>query len=188
MSDKQHIRVLVIEDNPDDAELLRRKLMRAEGAHVDFELAERLSAALERLSAKTFDVVVSDLGLPDSQGFETFLRIHNQYPDIPVIVLTGHSDETMAINAVKRGAQDYLVKGQVNGSLLVRSIRYSIERQKLIAQLEKSLKEIKTLRGLIPVCAWCRKIRDDRGYWKRVKRMLKNTLRLRLLTAYALNA
>jgi CheY-like chemotaxis protein len=169
MRDSQSIRVLVIEDNPDDAELLRRKLIRAEGAHIDFEFTERLSAALERLSAEKFDVVVSDLVLPDSQGFETFLTIHNRYPDIPVIVLTGHSDETLAINAVKHGAQDYLVKGQADGSMLVRSIRYSIERQKLIAQLGKSLKEIKTLRGLIPVCAWCRKIRDDRGYWKRVE-------------------
>lgn len=169
VSADKRIKLLVVEDNPDDAELLRRKLRDAKGAYIEMELAGRLSTALERLAAESFDVVVSDLGLPDSQGFETFLSLHNQNPDIPIIVLTGYSDENLAINAVQSGAQDYLVKGQVDGNLLVRSIRYSIERQKLLGQFEKSLKEIKTLRGLIPMCAWCRRMRDDKGYWKRVE-------------------
>jgi signal transduction histidine kinase len=132
-----------------------------------------LSSALESLAAEQFDVIVSDLGLPDSQGIETFLSIHAQYPDIPIIVLTGLSDEDLALKAVQSGAQDYLVKGRVEGDLLLRSMRYAIERQKMIAQLEKSLKEIKTLRGLIPMCAWCRNIRDDKGYWKKVEKYIE---------------
>jgi len=128
-----------------------------------------LTAALDRLAEGTFDIVVADLGLPDSQGIDTFMRIHARYPDMPVIVLSGMSDEDIAIKAVQKGAQDYFVKDIANGDMLIRSIRYSIERQKLMSQLEKSLHEIRTLKGLIPMCAWCKKIRGDQGYWEKVE-------------------
>jgi len=98
-------------------------------------------------------------------GIETFEAFHSRYPDIPVIVLTGLDDENTALGAMQGGAQDYLVKGQIDTRQLTRSILYAIERQKLITELEKSRKEIKTLQGLLPMCAWCRKIRDDKGYW-----------------------
>ncbi len=169
MSREQCIKVLLIEDNEDDAELIRRILLKGISVSIDMERTDRLSSALERLAAEPFDAVLSDLGLPDSKGIGTFSRIHTKYPDTPIIVLSGLSDEELAIKAVQSGAQDYFVKGHVDGDLLGRSIRYAIERQKLLTQLEKSLKEIKTLRGLIPMCAWCRKIRDDKGYWKRVE-------------------
>ena len=99
---------------------------------------------------------------------ETFDAVMNRAPDIPIIVLTGLNDEETAITAVRRGAQDYLVKGDLEANLLVRSILYSIERKKLLIRLEQSLKEIKILKGMIPICAWCRKLRDDDGYWKLV--------------------
>jgi predicted RNA-binding Zn-ribbon protein involved in translation (DUF1610 family) len=83
--------------------------------------------------------------------------------------MSGLDDEDIALKAVREGAQDYLVKGSFDGNLLVRSIMYSIERKKLMVQVEKSLKEIKTLQGLIPICAWCKKIRDDQGFWKSVE-------------------
>lgn len=169
MSTREHIRALVVEDDPDDAYFLRRKLVNSGNVRVDIVVADRLSEAFKHLDSESFDVVVSDLGLPDSKGFETFSRIHDRYPDLPLILLTGDGDENLALTAVQRGAQDYLVKGKVDGDLLLRSIRYSIERQKLISQLEKSLKEIKTLKGLIPICAWCRRLRDDKGYWKMVE-------------------
>jgi DNA-binding NtrC family response regulator len=172
-SNKQEIRVLLIEDDPDHAYLFREILRDAQDVFIDIRHSDRLSSALESLSAGQFDIVVSDLGLPDSQGIETFLRIHTQYPDVPIIVLTGLNDEDLALKAVQSGAQDYLVKGRVEGDLLIRSMRYSIERQKMLAQLEKNLKEIKTLRGLIPMCAWCRKIRDDKGYWKKVEKYVE---------------
>jgi signal transduction histidine kinase len=172
-SDKEEIRVLLIEDDPDHAYLFRELLRDAKGVSIDILHAERLSAALEILSAQRFDIIVSDLGLPDSQGIDTFLSIHARYPDVPIIVLTSLNDEDLALKAVQSGAQDYLVKGRVEGGLLIRSMRYSIERQKMLAQLEKSLKEIKTLRGLIPMCAWCRNIRDDKGYWKKVEKYIE---------------
>jgi DNA-binding NtrC family response regulator len=172
-SNKEDIRVLLIEDDPDHAYLFREILRDAKGVSIHIRHSDRLSSALESLSAEHFDIIVSDLGLPDSQGIETFLNIHTQYPDVPIIVLTGLDDEDLALKAVQSGAQDYLVKGQVEGDLLIRSMRYSIERQKMLAQLEKNLKEIKTLRGLIPMCAWCRKIRDDKGYWKKVEKYIE---------------
>jgi len=113
------------------------------------------------------------MGLPDSAGVETLVKLHNSYPDIPMIVLTGLDDENTALAAVQRGAQDYLIKGQIDTSQLIRSIRYAMERQKLKTELEKRLKEIKTLQGLLPMCAWCKNVRDDNGYWKNLEAYIK---------------
>ncbi|MBI5741837.1 MAG: response regulator [Nitrospirae bacterium] len=169
MEDENRIKVLVIEDNPGDVYLLRVLLSQAENVAVDMEHADSLSAALSFLSTIKVDVILSDLGLPDSQGIDTFLSVHKQFPDIPVIVLSGLEDEALAVEAVRKGAQDYLFKGKVESGLLVKALRYSIERQKLITALERSLKEIRTLRGLLPICAWCKNVRDDKGYWKKVE-------------------
>jgi DNA-binding NtrC family response regulator len=166
IANKQHIKTLLIEDSADDAELIFRLLSKAKSIIFDTERAERISSGIDLLARKNFDVVLCDLGLPDSLGLETFLELHGRYPDTPVIVLTGLDDEDTALRAVKGGAQDYFVKGQLDLAGLIRSIRYAIERQKLVTQLEKSLNEIKTLRGLLPMCAWCRKIRNDKGYWQ----------------------
>lgn len=166
INDKPHIRVLIIEDNEGDAELVCRFLSKAKNMYFDIERTGLMSSGVDFLGKETFDVILSDLGLPDSSGVETFVKLHSRYPDIPTIVLTGLDDEKTALRAVQSGAQDYLVKGQIDTSQLSRSIRYAIERQKLLTQLDKSLKEIKTLQGLLPMCAWCRKIRDDKGYWK----------------------
>ena len=169
MSNDEQIKILVIEDDPGDAELVREMLQGVKGVHFDIQLATRLSDAIQRLKLEPFDLVLSDLDLPDSRGTDTFLKIHAEFSDMPIVLLTGLSDENLAVAAVRSGAQDYLVKGRIDSNLLVRSIRYSMERQKLLARLDKSLREIKTLKGLIPICAWCRKIRDDEGYWKNVE-------------------
>jgi len=169
MENDNHIKVLVIEDNPGDVYLLRILLSQAKEVSVDVEHADSLASALSFLSTIKVDVILSDLGLPDSHGIDTFLSVHKHFPDMPVIVLSGLEDEVLAVEAVRKGAQDYLFKGKVDSDLLVKSIRYSIERQKLITALEKSLKEIRTLRGLLPICAWCKNVRDDKGYWKKVE-------------------
>lgn len=165
------MKILLIEDNEDDARLIQRLLRRGTGSPPDIRHADSLSSAIQTLvrEEKPFDIILSDLGLPDSLGMETFSRLHAWRPKTPIIILSGLSDEGLAIKAVGSGAQDYLVKGQVDSALLVRSILYAMERQKLLTQLEESLKEIQTLKGLIPMCAWCRKIRDDKGYWKKVE-------------------
>ena len=128
------IRILLIEDNPADARFVVEMLKDAvaEGAPFAFELvhAARLDAALKLLDKGGVDAVLMDLDLPDSRGFETFHRVRAKAPDVPAVVLTGLADEDMGVRAVKEGAQDYLVKGQVDGNILSRAVRYSVERQK----------------------------------------------------------
>ncbi|MGA9348778.1 MAG: response regulator [Anaerolineae bacterium] len=137
MEDK--LKVLLIEDNPGDARLIREILAEERGASFDVEGADRLSTGLEYLAGGDIDVVLLDLSLPDSRGLDTFARVHAQAPEVPIILLTGLDDEELAVKAVREGAQDYLVKGQVDSSLLVRSMRYAIERHRAQAeQLHKA--------------------------------------------------
>ncbi|MBW4614545.1 MAG: response regulator [Desmonostoc vinosum HA7617-LM4] len=124
------LKVLLVEDNPGDILLLQELLKEVTTAIVDLVPAEQLAEALDCLANTTFDLILLDLSLPDSQGLQTFVITHHQAKATPIIVLTGIDDETLAIKAMQEGAQDYLVKGQVSGDLLVRSMRYAIERQR----------------------------------------------------------
>jgi diguanylate cyclase (GGDEF)-like protein len=112
--------------------------MLAEGEDSQFQLdcVGRLSHGLEYLAARSAGLILLDLSLPDSFGFETFLRVYAHSPKVPIIVLTGNDDQTVALTAVKTGAQDYLVKGKLDRELLVRSMQYSIERKRYQEQLE----------------------------------------------------
>lgn len=122
------IHVLLIEDNPGDAQLIREYLDGVSGLVFDLACANQLSAGLACVRSGGFDVVLLDLSLPDSHGLDTFTRLHEQAPALPIIVLSGLGDERVAVAAVQMGAEDYLVKGDVNTNLLVRSLRYAIER------------------------------------------------------------
>jgi DNA-binding NtrC family response regulator len=167
--DAKPVNILLIEDNPDDVALIEMNLSRSMKAPYGMKHADRLSKGLELLKDGGIDIVLLDLELPDGHGLSTFEKTHAQAPAVPIIVLTGNDDDDVAIEAVKKGAQDYLVKGKVGGPLLWSSIRYAIERQKLLLQLEHSMKEIKTLRGFLPICASCKKVRDDQGYWTQIE-------------------
>ena len=101
----------------------------------ELECVTQLSTGLEHLSKGRIDLVLLDLGLPDSQGLDTFIKIHIEAPTVPIIVLTGLDDETVGIRTMQNGAQDYLIKGQVDSTLLVKSIRYAIERQRLLEEV-----------------------------------------------------
>jgi signal transduction histidine kinase len=127
------IRALLIEDNPGDARLIREMLRDAgaPSAAVELAHADCLAPGLQQLATQVTDVVLLDLTLPDSQGFDTFTTVHTQAPDVAIVVLSGLDDETLAVRAVQEGAQDYLVKGQVDGGAILRSMRYAIERQRL---------------------------------------------------------
>ena len=171
MDEKRQIRVLLIEDDQGDAWLFR-SLVQAEAGQIDLQWTDHLSSAVERLTNETFDFVVVDLELPDSKGLETFTTLHSRVPYTPIVVLSGVNDQEIAIEAVKNGAQDYLIKGRAKGDSIIRLIRYSIERQKLVAECEKHLKGIRTLKGLITMCAWCRKVHSDRGQWETVERYI----------------
>jgi CheY-like chemotaxis protein len=163
------LRLLVVEDNPADADFIHELLPQGRPLNFQIESVPRLSKALTRLERKDIDLVLLDLGLPDSQGLQTFHTLRKAAPDIPVIVLTGNNDQELAVAAVRDGAQDYLVKGRIDGDLLVRAARYALERERLIAELREALAHVKTLKGLLPICADCKKIRDDKGYWSQVE-------------------
>lgn len=132
------IRVLLVEDNLGDAFLIEEKL-KIDNNNLWFHLThvERLAEAIARLSAENIDVILLDLSLPDSQGLETFLTLQEQASSLPIVVLTGMDDEQLAMQAVRQGAQDYLVKNTAIAELLVHAIRYAIERKGTQEELKK---------------------------------------------------
>jgi signal transduction histidine kinase len=136
------LKILLIEDNPNDAELICDMLEGVPSFKYKLTCAARLSEALQQLEQGSFRIVLLDLNLPDSRGFDTFFEVYAKCPSTPIVVLTGLSDEMLALKAVQAGAQDYLVKGEVTGRLLVKALRYAIERQRLFSELEMKSAEI----------------------------------------------
>ncbi len=133
-------KILLIEDNPGDADLVRLRLVEGHSA-VKVNCVNRLADGLASLTAETPSVVLLDLNLPDSQGAETFRRVLEQAPTVPVVVLSGQDDEALAIKAVHQGVQDYLIKGNISSQQLDRAIRYAVERQALLRALEIAQKK-----------------------------------------------
>jgi signal transduction histidine kinase len=142
------IQVLLIEDNPGDARLIRDMLAEARGVLFDLECAARLSTGLERLAEGDMDVVLLDLGLPDSHGLDTLAKVQAQVPQVPILVLTSLEDEVVGMKAVREGAQDYLVKGQVDRNPLVRAMRYAIERKRAEEALRQRNRDLALLNRL----------------------------------------
>jgi len=123
------IRVLLIEDDPDDVILLKESLAEVGAVKVKLTCVNQLSSGLVTLAEKGFDVILLDLNLPDSRGLDTLTTIRTEFPMVPVVVLSGLADDVTTIEAVRQGAQDYLVKGEINGQMLVRVLRYAVERK-----------------------------------------------------------
>lgn len=132
------MQILLIEDNPGDVRLIRHMLQSAPALAIDLTSRERLDGALQLLQEQPFDLVLLDLSLPDSQGLATFDTLYYHQPELPIIVLTGLDNEELAVKAVRSGAQDYLVKGEINPQLLVRAIRYAIERKRSAEALRET--------------------------------------------------
>ena len=130
------LRLLMVEDNPGDVRLVREMLAEGRPGACVVDHVERLSDAVGRLDGEPVDVVLLDLSLPDAQGLDALAQVHAADPKVPIVVLSGHCDEDLAVQAVQSGAQDYLVKGQGTGDLLHRAIRYAIERKRLEERLE----------------------------------------------------
>jgi diguanylate cyclase (GGDEF)-like protein/PAS domain S-box-containing protein len=126
------ISVLLIENNPDDVALIRRSLAPSQSFSASITHADTLRTGLECLKNDHIDVVLMDLGLPDGQGLDTFEQAFAAAAHVPIIILSGFDDEELAMQSVRKGAQDYFVKGQVNDSLLRRAILYAIERKKML--------------------------------------------------------
>jgi len=162
---KKTINLLILEDNPDDFFLLKETLESSEEIEIEIFHENQLTEAIKTTKASSIDVAIIDLGLPDSFGLETFTFFNEHFPKMPTIIMTGYKDRKLALQAVQKGAQDYLYKGETSSTAIVHTILYAIERQKLLIKLQNALDEIKTLKGLIPICSHCKKIRDDQGYW-----------------------
>lgn len=169
------MRILLVEDNPGDAKLIEMLLREAheEGriAQLDLVWAPNLADARSKVDERTFDVVLLDLSLPDAHGRETYARMQQAAPDLPIVALTGNDDEKMAEALVSAGAQDYLVKGQVEPRLLARSLRYAIERRRsedklrLVAQVfEVALEGIMVANAGQSVISVNRAFTDLTGY------------------------
>jgi len=129
------IRILLVEDNPADARLTQELLRESDELVFNCLHVETLTLALTSLNEQGFDVVLLDLSLSDTTGMEGVIRINIQHPAVPIIVLSGQVNDTVAITAVQQGAQDYLIKGHGDGYLIGRMIRYAIERKRIEVQL-----------------------------------------------------
>lgn len=137
--------LLLVEDSPTDARMIYEALTAAPSTQFTLVHVERLSVALARLGEEQFAVILLDLSLPDSLGFDTIRHVQARAPQVPIVVLTGLDNEELAIKAVQEGAQDYLVKGKVESRTLVRALRYAIERQRLRQELRASEERYRNL-------------------------------------------
>ncbi|MCP4603994.1 MAG: response regulator [Proteobacteria bacterium] len=156
------IQVLLVEDSAAVALQIQNFLGETSELRFDLEHVTNLSTGINRAIKGGIDVILLDLGLPDSDGLSTFEKMHEKVPDVPMVVFTGVSDEELALEALRQGAQDYLVKGQVDGRLLQRAIRYAMGRKKAEEKLRISEEKHRTLLEAMPDIVY--KI-DPEGYF-----------------------
>lgn len=138
----QEFKVLLIEDNPEDIYTIQRMLADLENSIIGVEFEETLSDGLDRVLEGGIDLILLDLSLPDSSGLENLKKIRSESIDLPVIVLTGLDDDETAVQAISEGAQDYVCKNRIDGYLLWRSIRYAVERHKMVKELNNANRKI----------------------------------------------
>jgi DNA-binding NarL/FixJ family response regulator len=161
--------ILLVEDSPVDAQLIGGILSRSRRPTMNVTHASSMADARTVLRDGVVDLILLDLTLGDSQGLATLDAVLFEAPDVAVVVVTGDNDDDIGIDAVSRGAQDFLVKEQISGTVLLHSVRYAVERGRLANDLRQAFRSIQTLRGLLPICARCKKIRNDGGYWQEVE-------------------
>jgi PAS domain S-box-containing protein len=159
------IRILLVEDSPTVAFHIKGLLALSKESVFEVEHTPDLQSSLEKIADESIDVVLLDLGLPDSYGLDTFVKMHERAPDAAVVVFTGVDDEEVAFEALRQGAQDYLVKGHVDSPILIRAIRYAIERKQAEVSLRESEEQHRTLLEAMPDIVY--KI-DAEGYFKYV--------------------
>jgi two-component system cell cycle response regulator len=166
----QRTHVLLVEDNPGDARLVRESLNDGAPGQFTVQVADALAPALEALRATPdeVDVVLLDLSLPDSSGLETYRAVHSVSPTVPILVLSGLNDESLALRAVNEGAQDFLRKARVDGEVLPRAIRYAIERHRMLEQVRQlaiadELTGLVNRRGFMLLAEYQRSLADRKG-------------------------
>jgi Flp pilus assembly CpaE family ATPase len=142
------IRILLIEDNRIEARLTQQRLATVKDGAFEVETVDQLQLGTERLARPGIDIVLLDLNLPDSRGMDTFIRLHEQFPNVPVVVLTGEYDEQLGPLAVEKGAQDYLIKQQADANSLVRVLRFALARHRAQAELLSQSSRVKAAKVL----------------------------------------
>lgn len=152
------IKVLLVEDNPVDALCLKEALAVSRATSIAMLHVETLADAQKQLGQGDFHAVILDLGLPDSQGIDTFVQLKDASPDIPVVVLSGLDDETLAIEAVREGAQDYLVKDEWDSELIIRSLLYAIERHRLLVMWKQANESSQKANRALSVLSECNQL------------------------------
>jgi len=180
---EDRLSILLVDDDEDDAFLVRDFLDEALGADgFVLEHAESYQAGLDALDGGRHGLCLFDLRLGARTGLDLMAEARRRGLMVPVVILTGQGDEEIAAQAIKEGASDYLPKVRLDAERLGSAIRHALdlfaaenearraqaEKERLIVELKEALAKVKTLSGLIPLCAHCKKIRDDKGYWQQV--------------------
>lgn len=150
----ENYRVLLVEDELHDANLIQRMFGEWPQAQFQVEHCGRLAQAIQRLTVTTFDVVLLDLSLPDSRGLETFEAVQHHAPGVPIVILSGFDDESLALAAVKKGAQDYLVKLLDSDHTMIRAVHYAIERHRAGQVLREREEHLRLLSEQLPCMFW----------------------------------
>src|SRR6266536_903758 len=127
----ESLQALLVEGDSQFVRAVRASLSALTGARIELQVSETLDDALHRLRLERFDAILLNLFLSDSQGVNTFARIHSQAPTLPVVIVTSCDNDVLALDSVRQGAQDYVVKSKVDGKILLRVIRYAIERKRV---------------------------------------------------------
>lgn len=161
------IRMLLVEDNAADIRLIKEMLRDSNNTELEMSYAENLSDCLAYIERQSPEVVLLDMSLPDSEWPDTLIKVIDKAPDVPIVVLTGLDDEERALEAVQKGAQDYLVKNQIDTNLLLRTMRYAIERHKMSKEL-RAMSLTDELTGIY----------NRRGFLTLAQQQLKIALRL----------
>ena len=167
--------ILIVEDNVSDAKIVGRILSRQSDFAVRTYIVTSLKFALEVLEKNEHMVILLDLSLPDASGLDAVIKLTSEFPDIPIVILTGFKDEKVALEAVQKGAQDYLVKGEFDEKLLIRVLRYAVERNKM-KQTIQSLSLLDELTGVY----------NRRGFFVLVEQQLKLAQRKKMGTLFFL--
>lgn len=155
--------ILLVEDNPGDARLIS-ELISTIGYRDTLDVRDTLSSALEALSVREYDVVLLDLGLPESVGLGTYTRIRDRAPDVATIVLTGNTDAQLAVRAVAEGAQDFLVKGRVDGELLERAIGYALSRKQAQREILRQTRLLGEAERIAHLASWQLDVQGGEGW------------------------